>query len=137
LRKTIRSPLSLVNIRSRHIRSRHGDVKLFGLIRKGGGFIHGLRGSLALLVAELRRQVAVFLLHLCVRDGRQFFVTRLMRCDLCRSCASYTLLVEAPGFADSVDQRRPNTLAVPSDLRLATPAPFNVIAWAFYSKRQL
>ena len=34
------------------------------------------------LLAELRGHITVLLLHLCVRDGWQFIVTRLMRCDL-------------------------------------------------------
>ena len=86
------------------------------------------------LLAELRGHVAVLLLHLCVRDGRQFLVTRLMRCDLCRPCASYTLLVEV-----RLDLLTPWTggvqilSRVPSDFRLATLAPFNLIALAFQS----
>src|SRR5580698_1807139 len=84
------------------------------------------------LLTELRGQVSVLSLHLCVRDGRQFVVTRLMRCDLRRSCASYTLFVEV-----CLDLLAPWTggvkifSCVPFNLRLATLAPFNVIALAF------
>jgi hypothetical protein len=46
------------------------------------------------LLTELRGQVSVLSLHLCVRDGRQFAVTRLMRSDLRRARASYALLFE-------------------------------------------
>src|SRR5580704_4253726 len=84
------------------------------------------------LLAELRGHVAVLLLHLCVRDGRQLVVTRLMRCDLRRARASYALLFEI-----CLDLLTPWTggvkifSCVPFYLRLATLAPFNVIALAF------
>jgi hypothetical protein len=64
------------------------------------------------LLAELRGHVVVLLLRLCVCDGRQFIVSRLMRGDLRRSCSSLHLVGGGtPGFADSVDGRRPDTLA--------------------------
>src|SRR5271165_6151933 len=90
------------------------------------------------LLTELRGYVAVLLLHLCVRDGRQFIVTRLMRCDLRRPCASYALLVEV-----RLDLLTPWTgriqifSRVPSDLWLATLASFNVIPLVFQPQRQL
>src|ERR1700677_3230637 len=90
------------------------------------------------LVAELRGHIAVLFLHLCVRDGRQFIVTRLMRCDLRRPCASYALLVEV-----RLDLLTPWTgriqifSRVPSDLWLATLASFNVIPLVFQPQRQL
>src|SRR5208282_2451572 len=84
------------------------------------------------LVAELRGHIAVLLLHLCVRDGRQFVITRLMGCDLRRPCTSYTLLVEVR--LDLLTPRAGRVQIFPRvscDLRLATLAPFNVIALAF------
>ena len=81
------------------------------------------------LLTELRGHVSVLLLHLCVRDGRQFVVTRLMRCDLRRACASYALLFEV-----CLDLLTPWTGGVqilsriPADLRLAAPPPFNLIS---------
>src|SRR5260370_39293032 len=84
------------------------------------------------LLAELRGHLAVLLLHLCARDGRQFVVPRLVRCDLRRSCASYTLLVEV-----CLDLLTPWTggvkifSRVPFYFRLATLPPFNVITLTF------
>src|ERR1700678_3031614 len=84
------------------------------------------------LLTELRGHIAVLLLHLCVRHGRQFVVACLMRCDLRCSCASYALLVEV-----RLDLLTPWTggveifSRVPFYLWLATLAPFNVIALAF------
>src|SRR5579863_2168572 len=92
----------------------------------------GCANHLLGLLTELRGHVSMLLLHLCVRDGRQFVVTRLMSCDLRRSCASYTLLVEV-----CLDLLTPWTggvkifSRVPFYLRLATLAPLNVIALAF------
>src|SRR5580693_8104012 len=84
------------------------------------------------LQTELRGHVSVLLLHLCVRDGRQFVVTRLMRCDLRRARTSYALLFEV-----CLDLLTPWTggvkifSCVPFYLRLSALAPFNVIALAF------
>src|ERR1700687_840488 len=92
----------------------------------------GFADHLLRLVAELRGHIAVLLLHLCVCDRRQFVVTRLMRCDLRRPCASYTLLVEV-----RLDLPTPWTggvkifSCVSFYLGLATFAPFNVIALTF------
>src|SRR5271166_7137412 len=46
------------------------------------------------LLAELRGHFPVPLLHFFVRDRRQLFVACLVRGDLCRACASHTLLGE-------------------------------------------
>ena len=88
------------------------------------------------LLTELRGHVSVLLLHLRVRDGRQFVVTRLMRCDLRRTRASYALLFEV-----RLDLLTPWTGGVqvfprvPDNLRLAAPAPFNFITPAVQAHR--
>src|ERR1700679_1802671 len=92
----------------------------------------GCSNHLLRLLAELGGDIAMLLLHLSVRNSRQFIVTRLMCCDLRRACASYALLFEV-----CLDLLTPRTGGVqvlsriPSDLRLATLALFNVIALVF------
>src|ERR1700691_5506734 len=89
----------------------------------------GCADDLLGLLTELRGQVSMLLLHLCVRDGWQFVVTRLMRCDLRRARASYALLFEV-----CLDLLTPWTggiqiiSRVPLDLRLAAPPPLNLIS---------
>src|SRR5580692_9519821 len=88
----------------------------------------GCANHLLGLLTELRGHIAVLLLHLCVRHGRQFVVACLMRRDLRCSCAFYALLVEV-----CLDLLTPWTggvkifSCVSFYLRLATLAPFNVI----------
>src|SRR5580700_7619227 len=83
------------------------------------------------LLTELRGHVSVMLLHLCVRDGRQFVVPCLVRRDLRCTRAFQTLL-----FKVGLDLLTPWTggvkifSCVPFYLRLATLAPFYVIALA-------
>src|SRR5260370_29400643 len=98
----------------------------------------GCADHLLRLLAELRGHIAMLVLHLCVRDGRQFVVACLMRGDLCRACSSYTLLFEIRLDLLTARTGRVQILSrVPFYLWLATLAPFNVIALVFYPQRQL
>src|ERR1700674_1255313 len=50
--------------------------------------------DLVWLIAKSLRHFLVHPLHLCMADGCQFAVARLMSCDLCRTCTSQALLFE-------------------------------------------
>ena len=81
------------------------------------------------LLAELRGHFPVPLLHLFVRDRRQFLVACLVRGDLRRACASHTLLGEMLLDLAAAQTRRLQIFTTVScDLRLSALARLDLVA---------
>ena len=77
-------------------------------------------------------------LHFRVRDGRQLVVAGLVRCDLRRTSAFHALLFEVGLNLLTSGAGGIKILAcVAGDFRLATFAPFDLVALTFEAERQL
>ena len=90
------------------------------------------------LIAKSLRHFLMQPLHLCVADGRQFAIARLMSCDLCRTCTPQALLFEV--CLDLLTSRTGSIevlTRIAGDLGLPALSFFDLIALTFQAQRKL